>query len=884
MVGLPDNPVVNLSEYELSHLAAHLEEARRVEDLHRVLALETSERRNAWYEAKGTWGDVRGYTSDVMRAWQLAQKEYNPADAVHAGRSVSLQCRYALVTTSLNSVAASIPPVFLALLVEKRIWTPTQGWAYAERMPDPAQQAQALSELASHLSEPLLQEALAIAQQIEQASERANALAGLAPHLPVKLLKDALGIARTIEPEPERANALVGLVPYLSEKLLEETLAATRTFEDMIVRGKVLVELVPRLAESCHPQAALLKDNLSRNILPAARQALATILATDGDDYWKAQALAAMAQRLPKDLKMEALKEALKATDRVGHRDWPSLEYLRAQALLELVPQLSQELMKEALDVAFHIWPDDQSRASAFIGLVPYLPQELLTSAGMADSIGDEVARSKVMIAIEKRSSQEKKWADLMSFPELLSYDALAVGDKDDRAKTLTCLAPYLPKTMLSEVLVAIRAIDNEESRTQAMVDIASILPQELLVDMVATSQDIQGEYNRAKALAAMVPYLPKAMLAQVLKAVCAISDDNVVNNVLFVLEPYLPEELLREALLLAVVRPVGWSLEHIVLHLPEELKEVMLQEAMTAVLAITDGHTRARALARLVPYLPGPLVRQVPAAIRTLEAKSEVLEKLASRLAELGFSHEALAAAREIQDKKDLANAANAMIAVAPYLPEELLEPALAMVQMIRDEHWERAKGEEAMAGLASRLAELSHFQEALAVAREIKDDFWRGSALTRMVSHLPQSLMDQVLKVAPGYGWALKELIPYLPEPLLQRTLAVAQNVPEKKYRIKVLAELASLLPHKLKQEALQVALKTVQEMEEGWEQVRALQELTPHLTEPLLRQAVAVAQEIQWVWGRAEALTCLGHFVPAPVREKTLQQALAAAREIE
>ncbi|MCB8923966.1 MAG: hypothetical protein H6662_20490 [Ardenticatenaceae bacterium] len=59
------NPVAQLTRYELRHLVAHLEQSGRIGDLHRLLALETGEQRNAWYEAKDAVGDLQGYLDDV---------------------------------------------------------------------------------------------------------------------------------------------------------------------------------------------------------------------------------------------------------------------------------------------------------------------------------------------------------------------------------------------------------------------------------------------------------------------------------------------------------------------------------------------------------------------------------------------------------------------------------------------------------------------------------------------------------------------------------------------------------------------------------------------------------------------------------------------------
>ncbi len=103
MVTQHDNPVAHLNAYELRHLVAHLKEAERDEDVHRLLAIETSSQRNAWYEVKEAADMAEGLFQDVRLALQWATEETN----------IGLQCRYALFIASLNSLVKNVPGAFL---------------------------------------------------------------------------------------------------------------------------------------------------------------------------------------------------------------------------------------------------------------------------------------------------------------------------------------------------------------------------------------------------------------------------------------------------------------------------------------------------------------------------------------------------------------------------------------------------------------------------------------------------------------------------------------------------------------------------------------------------------------------------------------------------
>jgi hypothetical protein len=89
----------------------------------------------AWYEVQEQAGNTTGFLGDVARTWQLAEDaDANTLNAEVRGREISLQCRYALITASINSMAANIYPELLLALVESKIWSLAQGLAYARRI------------------------------------------------------------------------------------------------------------------------------------------------------------------------------------------------------------------------------------------------------------------------------------------------------------------------------------------------------------------------------------------------------------------------------------------------------------------------------------------------------------------------------------------------------------------------------------------------------------------------------------------------------------------------------------------------------------------------------------------------------------------------------
>ena len=112
------------------HLTWHLEMAGQCDEVHELMA--SGEDQNDWFEACDKIGQPGIFVEDVRRGWRLAEELYDR----DRGRAIVLQCRYALITGTLNSLADNLPPGMMAEFVKQRFWTIKQAWAYVEQMQD----------------------------------------------------------------------------------------------------------------------------------------------------------------------------------------------------------------------------------------------------------------------------------------------------------------------------------------------------------------------------------------------------------------------------------------------------------------------------------------------------------------------------------------------------------------------------------------------------------------------------------------------------------------------------------------------------------------------------------------------------------------------------
>ncbi|MDF5729969.1 MAG: NB-ARC domain-containing protein, partial [Rhizonema sp. PD38] len=470
---LPDDGYIH------QRLVWHLEKAKLIEDIHLLLQEETESGGNGWYEACDRLGQTANFVTDVARAWQLASEEWTEATLP---KVIGLQCRYALIIASLNSLSANLPVKLLLALIQKNVWTPSQGLGYVLQSSNPAQKANLLTEIADHLppnlKELALSKALAAAREIQDERHRATALSRLAAELPPDLLSEALAAVMEIQDKRHRADALSSLAE-LPPDLLPEALAAAREIQDESSRAYALSSLADKLPPDLLPEA-----------LAAAREIQSK--------YNRATALSSLAGILP-DLLPEALAAAREIQD----------EFNRVTVLSSLAGILP-DLLPEALAAAREI-QSESFRATALSSLAAELPPDLLPEAlAAAREIQDEYDRATAL------SSLAGILPDLL--PEALAA-VREIQDESSRAYALSSLAVKLPPDLLPEALTAAREIQDESSRAYALSSLADKLPPDLLPEALAAAREIQDESSRAYALSSLADKLPPDLLPEALAA-----------------------------------------------------------------------------------------------------------------------------------------------------------------------------------------------------------------------------------------------------------------------------------------------------------------------------------------------------------------------------
>ena len=848
--------------YIYNHLIWHLEKAKKIKDIHQLLKEETPAGDNGWYWQCERQGKTANFIKDVSRAWAIAADNFteNPTE------SISLQCRYALITTSLNSLARNIGPKLMAALLENNIWTAAQALAYVRQNKDSSSQVRGLKAISEYLPPSLLSEALDVARGISDEKDQANALIALAPHLPQGLLPQALDCARAIankwqRPNNPRAKALVALAPHLSQGLLPQALDCARETKDEFSRVDVLIALVPHLSQGLLPEA-----------LDCAREIR--------HEFCRAQALIGLAPYFP-----EVLPEALDCAREIRH------ESSRAQALIGLAPHFP-EVLPEALDSARAI-QDESDRVDALGALAANFPEVLPEALDFARAIRDEADRVDALGVLAVHFPQvlpealdgaralghEYDHADTLEGTHKRMYlfqlklNIHNIEERHERrAKVLKKLAPDLPEVFLPQALEVAKGVRDEYWRADALIALTAHFP-EVLPEALNAAKAIQDEEYRAEALKELASHLPEVLLHQALDYARGLGDEQDRAEALILFVFNLPEVFLDQELLSYVPRIGHEYLQHYTLlglapHFPE-----LLPETLDYFRALESESKGAGGLIGLAPYLPELLPEALDRAkaIRDQNQRADVLIGLAPYLPEL--LPQALDLARGIRDEY---KRANALITLAPHFPEafeSLLTEALEVSRAIRNQF--RA---HAFIALAPHLPEV--LPEALDLTRGMGNQYKEADGLITLAPHLPQVLLPQALYLARGIldkkqrADALIGLAPYLPDVLLKQVLDCIRAFEDKSLRANTLIGLAPHLPDVL----LQQALDDARGISDEYYRALALGALAPHLPDVLLQQALDCARAIRDEYCRALALGALVPHFP-----ELLPKALDSARAI-
>jgi hypothetical protein len=316
---------------------------------------------------------------------------------------------------------------------------------------------------------------------------------------------------------------------------------------------------------------------------------------------------------------------------------------------------------------------------------------------------------------------------------------------------------------------------------------------------------------------------------------------------------------------------------------------------ALEQIIHMPDPHNQARCLQALTEAgisLPWQRALDIVRSISHEQSRAQALSALAPLLP-VQLLADALLAVQNISDEYYRVQALSALAPLlSPHQQQAVLAQALNTALNISDK-WNRAQALIALAPLLSPHQQQAVLAQALQAALTISDDDERAQALIALAPHLPAQLLPEALQAAltisddDERAQALIALAPLLPpdqqQALLAQALLAAQNISDQSSRAQALIALAPLLPPDQQQTLLAQALLAAQNISHEWNRAQALSALAPHLPAQLLPEALQAAQNISDEWRHAQALIALAPLLPPHQQQALLAQALLAAQNI-
>jgi hypothetical protein len=848
--------------YIHSHLTWHMEKAGKIEDIHTLLCEENENGKNGWYEALESLGLNAVFIEDIIRAWNLSEKEsIHQLEQGNKSSYIGLEIRYALIYASLNSLSANIPEELLVALLETKKWTEDKVLIYAQKEPDLQTRAYKL---------------ISIYQETKDESLKKE-----------KLMEKAFDAAFKIETDTEMAEVLLAIFQYSDgqkkEEVMEKALAATSKIRDNNDRKWALSNMI----------SSVVFSNLSEQGKEMLMEkALNAILKLE-DNYARARALTDIISYLDEQRREEMLEKAIDATSKIEDNDD------KARVISAIIPfldgQRKEEMLGKALDSASKIENGD-FRSGILIDILPYLDEqrkkELIEKVlDLASEIKDNDNRARALSSILSHLDGQRK-------EEVLEKALNAIFELENdyyRAKALTDIVSNLDgqreDKLIKKVIDAASKIENDYKRAEAL---SAILPhldgqrkEEVLEKALNAIFELENDYYRAEALSAIASNLDEQKKEEVMgKALDATSK--------------IEDNYKRASLLSGIVSK-----------LDGQRKEEVLEKVIDAAPKIRDDRDRAKVLLVIVPYLDGEKKEEVMDkaldATSKIEDENERTEALSAIVSKLDGQRKeevigkALYTAFKIKDDY---KRAKALIAIVPNLDgqrkKELIEKILDTAFLIETDY----KRTDALLAIVPNLdgqREKELIEKVLDVASKIKDNDNRARALSSIIPFLDGQRKEEMLgkaldaasKIENGYfrSRVLIDILPYLDgqrkENVLKKALDIASKISDDNDREIALLSILPYLNGQRKEEVLEKALEADSKINYEDDNIRALSEILPYLDvqrkKELIEKDLEATSKIKYdneiVWALLDILP----YLDGQRKKEAMEKALGAVSKM-
>lgn len=572
-------------------------------------------------------------------------------------------------------------------------------------------------------------------------------------------------------------------------------------------------------------------------------------------------------------LNQHQIEQALELTLKSGAQSIPQqIRYILAISQMMSARTSTQPYGTKPLTIS-------QARVSMLVGLAASLNNEQIHDlAGEINAMDNPGVRLWLLARIGHRLPSSRQRTILQDF----LTGQIEIKDPAMRAEALFHLAqfPLLKQpeghtsATLPKILEVAMRISNTETRVRSLTALVEYAPPDAarylvrhVLDDIATTQN---EKLRSNTISALAEHIPAGAAKDLLDSIDMVRTPIERAQVLIALIPVLPNkaDLSRQCLDFISAIPAD-----------EDRTEALIDFA-PCMTHISDDPGYAEILKHALTIALSMSRR--PLRARSLVALSPFLPN--------DLKGEALATVNSLANERERAQL---LAKLAPLLPHDMVVASLAIAHTMREQD-ARVQALGVLAHYAPEYARSQTILDALAAASNLPNHYERVGALISLVDILPPQLQDQAFTNAlettrlidneNARARALSLLGHYLPERLLGRALEAANDLNDSQQRLNTLTSLAPRLSAKQQQHALRTMLECARQMPFEFKRATALVSIAPHLTEALVPEALAIADSIHDPYDVTNAYIALAHKLPPKERSKRLSHARTLIKQIE
>lgn len=245
----------------------------------------------------------------------------------------------------------------------------------------------------------------------------------------------------------------------------------------------------------------------------------------------------------------------------------------RIDALIDLAPRLSQQQLALVLESVPQLVVNYMI-ARALAGLAPYLSEPLLNHAVLiADGLTDHKFRNSAYGVLGPRLSPDERTRLINIVKEDL--------DPNLRLNAWTGLIEYLSPDLKQEAVKTALGLTDEQARSEVLKALAPHLPDVWQQQLLDSASQIRDPLWRTRALEGLIEALPRASRAQAVDAA------------------------LEAARLVANQRQRAIEVLRLYSHVPDILKNEILEEALGTADSISSGSDRVMCYSQMASMLP---------------------------------------------------------------------------------------------------------------------------------------------------------------------------------------------------------------------------------------------------------------------------------------